>query len=341
MAIEKRILTAHTALRAESQGDELVLRGYAARFNVLSHPLNPPAAGCARPMGFREKIQPGAFKRSLAAGDDVICTFNHDTNKVLGRVRSGTLKLAEDDKGLAFRCQLDKNQQAHRDLHASVKRGDISDCSFAFSVPDGGDDFSDGKDENGQRCAVRTLRNVKLHDVSVVTHPAYPQTSVDARAAADRIVTRHHKREDLARAKRSALEYPELSLEVIARGLRLGYSEDVMLQLRFAEISKRTGFGFEVGLQSPRYQQGQSDDPTQSLRDDDDFDWDDDDQWDKDEHERCATFHRALARKADTWQKGAAQHAAADLHDKASRGGDSRAARAASKRLIFPDSMVS
>jgi HK97 family phage prohead protease len=306
MAIETRILTTHASLRAESQGDELVLRGYAARFNVLSHPL---------PQGFREKIQPGAFKRSLAAGDDVVCTFNHDESRVLGRRSSGTLKVAEDDKGLAFRCQLDKNQVAHRDLHASVKRGDISDCSFAFNVVgDDGEDFADSW-LSGQNCLVRTLRNVKLHDVSVVTHPAYPQTSVDARAAvaaADKIITRHNKRENFTRAKQIAAEYPELSLETVARGLRLGYSEDVMLQLRFAEITKRQGFGFEPGVQSPRYQGGQSEDPEQTFRDSDGIH--PEAARTQAEHEESAKYHLARAGKAHSLAEAEGHYHCADRH---------------------------
>lgn len=343
MAIEKRILTAHTALRAESQGDELVLRGYAARFNVLSHPL---------PQGFREQIQPGAFKRSLTKGDDVICTFNHDSDKVLGRVRSGTLKLAEDDKGLAFRCQLDPNQSSHRDLHAAVKRGDISDCSFAFSVPDDGDDFSDGTDEEGQRCLKRTLRNVTLHDVSVVTHPAYPQTSVDARnrillpRGNDQLQIRKQinawndrqgaKRQTITQAQRAMAEMPELDLETIIRSRRLHYSEDTVLQLRVAAISKtlqRQGFGFEAGLQSPRYQSGQSEDPQCLLRT----------ASTPDQHKFAADFHRICASTAKSMQRCIDHHRCADAHSRAAQSGDSldsAAARAASK-LIFPESAVS
>jgi len=310
MAIEKRILSVNSSLRAESQGDELVLRGYAARFNVLSHPL---------PQGFREKIQPGAFKRSLAAGDDVVCTFNHDESRILGRRSSGTLKVAEDDKGLAFRCQLDKNQVAHRDLHASVKRGDISDCSFAFNVDgEDGEDFADSW-ISGQNCPVRTLRNVKLHDVSVVTHPAYPQTSVDARAAvtaADQIVTRHTKRETLARAKQIAAEYPELSLEVIASRMRI-YSgatlEDVLLQLRFAEITKRQGFGFSPGIQSPRYQSGSSEDPQQSFRDDEGQIWPEAART-TEEHQQSAKYHANCAAKAKTLHEAESHFHASDRH---------------------------
>jgi HK97 family phage prohead protease len=305
MAIEKRILSVNASLRAESQGDELCLRGYAARFNVLSHPL---------PQGFREQIQPGAFKRSLAAGDDVVCTFNHDESRILGRRSSGTLKVAEDDKGLAFRCQLDKNQVAHRDLHASVKRGDISDCSFAFNVVgEDGEDFSDGKDENGQRCVVRSLRNVKLHDVSVVTHPAYPQTSVDARAAvaaADHIVTRHNKRETFARAKQIAAEYPELSLETVSRCLRLRYSEDLMLQLRFAEITKRQGVAFEA--EPMRSDGGSAADPEQLFRGE--YGIHPEAARTTAEHEESSKYHTNCAAKAKSLHEAESHYHAADRH---------------------------
>jgi HK97 family phage prohead protease len=298
--METRILTTHASLRAESQGDELVLRGYAARFNVLSHPL---------PQGFREKIQPGAFKRSLDSGDDVVCTFNHDESRVLGRRQAGTLKVEEDNKGLAFRCQLDRNQVAHRDLHASVKRGDISDCSFAFSVTDGGEAYSHDKDG-----LVRTLRNVRLHDVSVVTHPAYPSTSVDARAAvaaAEKIVTRHNKRENFTRAKQIAAEYPELSLEVISRGLRLGYSEDTMLQLRFAEITKREGFEFEAGPM--RCDGGQAQDPEQTFRDDEGQIWPEAARTTA-EHEESAKYHTNCASKAKTLAEAEGHYHCAARH---------------------------
>jgi hypothetical protein len=71
---------------------------------------------------------------------------------------------------------LDRKNQSHRDLYASVQRQDIKDCSFAFLVPKGGDEW-DGKE--------RTLRNVELKDVSVVVHPAYPGTSATARSKKD------------------------------------------------------------------------------------------------------------------------------------------------------------
>ena len=173
MSTEYRTASAASELRAEKLGDQMVLEGYAARFNSPSKDLG----------GFRETIAPGAFKRALAQNDDVFCLFNHSADKVLGRTSSGTLSVNEDDKGLHFRCQLDPNQQWHRDLHSAVARGDLRECSFAFT-PNGpdGEDWQNVKDERGNWSISRMLKDVNLFDASVVTHPAYDNTSVQARA---------------------------------------------------------------------------------------------------------------------------------------------------------------
>lgn len=78
------------------------IRGYAAVFNQLSEDLG----------GFRERVLPGAFKDCLAASPDVRCLFNHDPNAVLGRTKAGTLRLAEDNKGLHFDCDLPDTRTA-------------------------------------------------------------------------------------------------------------------------------------------------------------------------------------------------------------------------------------
>jgi uncharacterized protein len=359
--IERRILSTSASLRAEAQGDSLVLSGYAARFGMKSHPL---------PGGFTEQIAPGAFRRAIAQKQDVRCLFNHDSNKVLGRVGSGTLRLAEDEKGLGFRCQLDRNQQAHRDLHASVKRGDISDCSFAFSVPEGGDSFDDGTDETGQRCTVRTLHDVNLFDVSAVTNPAYPNTLLDARAhygAASAPASDIHVqiavwnsrlKQRRADARSQFSNYSPLSAEEIVHCKKLRYSEDTMNQLRLAAITREvaaragyTGADFSGGFaaNSPRdaWNGGQAADPQCSLRDDDDdfykdlFGTDDDDAWDQDRHLRAADYHRACARKSLIMERGAKHFGAADKHSLAARAypdlDSSRAARAASTSLKLAD----
>lgn len=170
------VITEHrsfsASLRAEGQGDELSLAGYAALFNVQSKDLG----------GFREVIAPGAFTRTLKEGGDVKALVNHDPNQLLGRTKNGTLKLEQDDRGLKFRVKLNPKSQAHRDLHAAIKRGDMDECSFALTVPDSGDQWDTATDENGVNYARRTLKDVNLLDVSTVTYPAYDHTSVAARA---------------------------------------------------------------------------------------------------------------------------------------------------------------
>lgn len=155
-------------MRAVEQDGKRKLRGYAAVFDSLSVDL----------WGFREKIAPGTFAASLAAGDDVRALWNHNTDFVLGRTKNGTLSLSEDETGLAFELEPPDTQLA-RDLVASVERGDVDQMSFGFAALDADWDI----DENEQ--LIRTLRKVKLYEISPVTFPAYPATSVSARAGND------------------------------------------------------------------------------------------------------------------------------------------------------------
>jgi uncharacterized protein len=178
--MENRIVGAHE-IRASKSGDKMMVKGYAARYGVLSQ-LIPP--------GFRERIAPGAFTRILAANPDCVMLFNHDQNTVLGRTTAGTLRLREDSKGLAFECDL-PNTQAGRDTYESVQRGDLNAMSFAFKLgpdmdtlqeEDVEDDSIRGAVKRTVRQVVRTIRDfANLFDCSIVTNPAYPGTSVDAR----------------------------------------------------------------------------------------------------------------------------------------------------------------
>jgi HK97 family phage prohead protease len=175
MKIEHRFLA---ELRADGQGDEMAIAGYAALFNSDSKNLG----------GFKERIAPGAFTRSIEAGADVKALVNHDPSQLLGRTKNGTLSLSQDERGLKFRCVLNAESGAHRDLYAAIKRGDMDECSFAFTVPEGGQDWQDVDDpEEQDMYAIRTLKDVNLMDVSAVTYPAYNNTSVGARAFPDGI----------------------------------------------------------------------------------------------------------------------------------------------------------
>lgn len=150
------------------EGGQPVLRGVAAVFNATSEDLG----------GFREMIAPGAFREALAASD-VRALFNHDPNMVLGRTKSGTLRLQETDAGLEFEVDLPDTTYA-RDLQECMKRGDINQCSFGFSVASGGDAWE--TEDNGKTW-LRTIRSVgRLFDVSPVTYPAYPETSCAMRS---------------------------------------------------------------------------------------------------------------------------------------------------------------
>lgn len=124
--------------------------------------------------GGTESIRPGAATASIP-GRDILALVDHDSGKVLGRTRSGTLRLSEDERGVSFEIDLPETTAA-RDVLALVERGDAGGMSFGFNVPTGGDEW---------RGTHRTVRSLTLHEISVITsHPAYTATSVEARHAA-------------------------------------------------------------------------------------------------------------------------------------------------------------
>jgi HK97 family phage prohead protease len=164
-AVETRRITVNEfELRDGAEGDGMTFTGYAAVFNSDSEPLP-----------FTERIAPGAFSRSLRSRNEIKMFLNHDTSQVLASKRAGTLRLSEDTYGLRVEADLPQTSTG-RDLAYLIKRGDISDMSFGFSVPRGGDSWSDDG-------ATRELREVRLHEVSVVPGwPAYTATSASVRS---------------------------------------------------------------------------------------------------------------------------------------------------------------
>jgi HK97 family phage prohead protease len=140
------------------------LTGYAATFGTPAD-----IAGA-----FRETIRPGAFRASLAANNDVVALVDHDMSRLLGRTRSGTLRLAEDTKGLSFDIDVPQTTLGNDVLHMA-SRGDLGGMSFGFRVAPEGERWS----EQGRS---RELRAVELIEVSIVhAWPAYTGTSVQAR----------------------------------------------------------------------------------------------------------------------------------------------------------------
>jgi len=162
--MEKRYFNADLEIRAE--GDSTILVGHAAVFDQLSENLG----------GFREQIKPGAFKENIDS-EDIRALANHDTSKVMARTGNKTLALKEDKQGLYV--EITPNDTTHsRDMVEMIKRGDINQMSFGFTVNAGGDDWTE--DDEGR--VIRTLTDVRLHEVSPVTFPAYPQTDIAMRS---------------------------------------------------------------------------------------------------------------------------------------------------------------
>jgi HK97 family phage prohead protease len=167
--VERRSFDATLELRegAGGEGDtnapvSRTLTGYAAVFGEWSEDLG----------GFRERLERGAFRN--AAEHDVRALWNHDPAFVLGRTTNGTLRLAEDERGL--RVEIDPPEgPLYAGFLENVRRGDVSQMSFGFSVV--ADEKSYGKD--GER--LRVLKEVRLYEVSPVTFPAYTQTEVSLR----------------------------------------------------------------------------------------------------------------------------------------------------------------
>jgi len=162
--IEERTFPVKELRVAVSEDEPEIIEGYAAVFGQYSQNLGY----------FKEIIRKGAFLDSIEK-DDIRALWNHDSNYVLGRNKSGTLKLEEDERGLKIQITVPDTQWAN-DMVTSIKRGDVDQMSFAFET------LSDEwRKENGEN--VRELIKARLIDVSPVTYPAYLKTSVSARSA--------------------------------------------------------------------------------------------------------------------------------------------------------------
>lgn len=141
---------------------EMYISGYFAVFNS-EYEMWPGAV---------ESIADTAFDGALA--DDIRCLIDHETRLVLGRNKAGTLTLKVDARGLWGEVRINPNDQDAVNLYERVKRGDVDQCSFGFDILD--EEFEDRGDS-----VKWTIKKVKLYEVSVVTFPAYEETSVSAR----------------------------------------------------------------------------------------------------------------------------------------------------------------
>lgn len=139
------------------------ISGYAAVFNEDSYDLG----------GFKERLAPGAFKRVLNRGDNVLGLFNHSLDHLLATRDSGTLRLEEDEVGLRYEFDLDPSDPDHQRVIAKVKRGDLKGSSFAFRTTPDTDEWTTGEGDY----PMRIVHDVAaLRDVGPVTAPAYGAT---------------------------------------------------------------------------------------------------------------------------------------------------------------------
>lgn len=130
---------------------------------------------------FREKIRQGAFTRVLSEKPDVIAAYNHDWNVVLGRTTAGTLKLTETTSGLQYETKINPKDTEAMNVYHKVKRGDVSQASFAFTIKR--EEWT--KPANKNELALREVIEVeRLFDVGPVAFGAYPQASASARSQA-------------------------------------------------------------------------------------------------------------------------------------------------------------
>lgn len=172
MTLETRTLTRPVEVRAAQNGR--TIGGYAAVFNSTADIGD----------SFREVIAPGAFASAMSA--DVRALIDHDSGRVIGRTTAGTLRLKEDDTGLAVEIDLPDTTDG-RDLAVLMERGDISGMSFGFIVT------KQTWDETGP-IPTRTIEAVDLREVSVVAFPAYDDTSIALRDldSARKETRKHH-----------------------------------------------------------------------------------------------------------------------------------------------------
>lgn len=164
--VEKRNLTTNSVEIREDENGMRTLSGYAVKWDMKSVTM-----GWRR---FREQFKRGAFTESMA-NEDQLALWSHDTSKVLGRTKNGTLRLFEDEIGLRFELDL-LDTTLGDDAYKTIKRGDVDGVSFGFQM------LKQEWDEADPDNVIRTVTKAKLLEISPVAFPAYPDSQISARS---------------------------------------------------------------------------------------------------------------------------------------------------------------
>ena len=196
---------------AEDGQKSRTVEGYAVVFGVRSVNLTPWSSD----REVYEIMEPGSITQDLLSRSDVVLTAFHNNQMILGRWRmgKGTLTLELDQRGLKIRCTLAETSIAD-ELLSAIERGDISGMSFAFTADEEDNVNGVTYEKTSERSAsgkVVWLRHVKkvtgLYDVTIAGHPAYEQTTIEAREAIDAFLNEHLREcGDDDEAKRKAEE---------------------------------------------------------------------------------------------------------------------------------------
>lgn len=147
--------------------EDLTVTGYVNEVGKYSHTL-----GIRKK--FRERIMPGTFERALSSDDDIHFLAEHDSQKILASTRNGSLQLKEDEKGLLMTAKISPTSYG-KDYYTLIKDGILRNMSFGFNV------LKDKWKKLNDGTYTRDITDLKLFEVSVVTNPAYPQSTISAR----------------------------------------------------------------------------------------------------------------------------------------------------------------
>jgi HK97 family phage prohead protease len=168
---ERRYLTLE--LRAAGDEQTPVIEGDATVFDIET-----VVSGW---FPFREKIRSGAFTRVLSESPDVIGAWNHNWDYVLGRTTSGTLTLEQTDKSLRYLIDVNPEDSQAMSVYQKVKRGDVTQSSFAFTVRK--QEWTEPPDDMPNELPLREITEIgTLYDVGPVPFAQYPEASAQARS---------------------------------------------------------------------------------------------------------------------------------------------------------------
>lgn len=160
---------------ADSESEDLYIEGYFAVYGKETE-LWP---------GAFEEIASGAFDGTLE--NDIRGLINHETRLVLGRLKSGTLELKSDEKGLWGKVKINQNDSDAMNLYERVKRGDVDQCSFGFNI------LAEETDWRDDGTVKWILKEIDLHEVSVCTFPAYEATGVGIQERKSEVAQYHER----------------------------------------------------------------------------------------------------------------------------------------------------